>query len=66
VERVRDSYLSVNEAASLLGLSKDSIRRAVRLGRVRVLQLSPGGAIRIPMSEITSRLTPWSERAAVG
>jgi excisionase family DNA binding protein len=61
--KVEERYLSIGQAAGLLGLHPDSIRRAIRLGYIGVVQLGPKTALRIPKSEITKRLRPWPERA---
>jgi excisionase family DNA binding protein len=49
-------FITVSEAAAELRLSPGSIRRHVRDGHLHAVQLTPGGAFRIPASEI-KRLT---------
>jgi excisionase family DNA binding protein len=47
-----NEYLSVADAANLLGLSELTIYRYVQRGDLPSVRLSPRGAIRIPFSAI--------------
>ncbi len=46
------AYLSVAEAAQLLGLSEDTVYRRVWDGSLPVLRLSERGALRIPRAAL--------------
>ena len=48
-------YLSVGEAAQELRLSRQSVYRAVSSGSLPAVQLSPHGALRIPVEAIEPR-----------
>jgi excisionase family DNA binding protein len=56
---VRPEYLSINQAAELLGVSPDTIRRRVDAGELPATQLGgPGSTIRIPADAL--RIWLWS------
>ena len=44
--------LTVPQAAQALGLSRDTLRSAIRSGSLRVVRTSPGGWPRIPAPDL--------------
>ncbi len=49
---IETAYLSVADAAQLLGLSEDTVYRRTKDGSLPVLRLSERGALRIPRSAL--------------
>ncbi len=48
-------YISVAEAARELGVSRQSVYRAIESGHVPVVRLEPRCAVRIPASALEAR-----------
>ena len=44
--------ISLKEAAEMMGVSKDTIRRAIKTGKLKAFQLNEGGNYRISLEEI--------------
>lgn len=44
--------VSLREAAEILGVSVDTIRRAIKSGSLKAFQINKGGNYRIPIEEI--------------
>lgn len=49
---VKKKVLSIQEAAKILDLSKDTIRRAIKAGHLHAFQLNEGGNWRISIDEV--------------
>lgn len=52
VAQMSKKAVSLKEAAEMLGVSVDTIRRAIKSGRLKAFQLNDRGNYRIPMEEI--------------
>jgi excisionase family DNA binding protein len=57
--------LTLAEAAAMLGVSRDTIRRGIRRGEVPAVQIGgqPGRPLRVPAGELRQRVAGWSTRA---
>ena len=53
--------LTIQEAATALGLSRDTIRRMCDRREIRYVQTEPGAAKRIPLADVQT----WIDRHAV-
>jgi excisionase family DNA binding protein len=51
-------FLTVAEAATFLGISTKSIRRAISSGEIQAFRLPGGALIRIPVGALTDALKP--------
>lgn len=45
-------FLSIKEAAEILGMSNDTIKRAIKSNAIKAFQLNNRGTWRIPIQEI--------------
>lgn len=52
IETMDKKVLSIREAAQILGVSQDTIRRAIKSGSLRAFQINERGTYRIPTEEI--------------
>jgi excisionase family DNA binding protein len=44
--------ISLKEAAEMMGVSKDTIRRAIKSGRLKAFQINKAGSYRVALEEI--------------
>jgi len=54
---INDKFLTVNEVARRLNISRFTIYRLVHLGKMRHLRLGDTGTIRIPESALNTFIT---------
>jgi excisionase family DNA binding protein len=54
--------LPVKEAAALVRQHPNTVRRAIREGRLSAVRLGPGGQLRVPRRALDAFLEPVSKR----
>lgn len=52
VSQMSKKAVSLKEAAEMLGVSVDTVRRAIKSGTLKAFQINKGGNYRIPIEEI--------------
>jgi excisionase family DNA binding protein len=55
-------FLTVREAAAVLGQSKQTLYRRIERGELGALRLGATGPLRVPVSELVRYVRPASER----
>lgn len=58
--------LTIQEAATALGMSKDSIRRKINRREICYVQAEPGTAVRIPVSALQAWIEKYTIRKSEG
>lgn len=59
---IQPTYLTTGQAARRLGVAKNTLLRAVRLGEIRVARQMPGGALRFLPTDVDAYATDLASR----